>query len=157
MHLCTSPNYHTAVTTFAGNALNSGHRVVFMDKWDPAETLAKIERYSVTHTHMVPTQFHRMLQLPDEVKARYDVSSMRWAIHAAAPCPIDVKQKMLDWWGPVIWEYYGATEGGGTTATPEDWLKYPGHGRQPVGDLRAEDHRRRRQPSWRPACPAPSG
>ena len=126
VHLCTSPNYHTAVTTFAGNALNSGHRVVFMDKWDPAETLAKIERYSVTHTHMVPTQFHRMLQLPDDVKAKYDVSSMRWAIHAAAPCPIDVKQKMLDWWGPVIWEYYGATEGGGTTATPEDWLKYPG-------------------------------
>jgi long-chain acyl-CoA synthetase len=126
VHLCTSPNYHTAVTTFAGNSLNSGHRVVFMDKWDPAETLAKIEQYSVTHTHMVPTQFHRMLQLPDDVKSRYDVSSMRWAIHAAAPCPIDVKQKMLDWWGPVIWEYYGATEGGGTTATPEDWLKYPG-------------------------------
>ena len=126
VHLCTSPNYHTAVTTFAGNALNSGHRVVFMDKWDPEETLAKIERYSVTHTHMVPTQFHRMLQLPDDVKSKYDVSSMRWAIHAAAPCPIDVKQKMLDWWGPVIWEYYGATEGGGTTATPEDWLKYPG-------------------------------
>jgi long-chain acyl-CoA synthetase len=75
---------------------------------------------------MVPTQFHRMLQLPDEVKDRYDLSSMRWAIHAAAPCPIDVKQKMLDWWGPVIWEYYGATEGGGTTATPEDWLAHPG-------------------------------
>lgn len=126
VHLCTSPNYHTAVTTFAGNALNSGHRVVFMDKWDPTETLAKIEQYSVTHTHMVPTQFHRLLQLPDAVKGQYDLSSMRWAIHAAAPCPIDVKQKMLDWWGPVIWEYYGATEGGGTTATPEDWLKYPG-------------------------------
>jgi long-chain acyl-CoA synthetase len=126
VHLCTSPNYHTAVTTFAGNALHSGHTVVFMDKWDPEETLAKIDRYKVTHTHMVPTQFHRMLQLPEEVKARYDVSSMRWAIHAAAPCPIDVKQKMLDWWGPVIWEYYGATEGGGTTASPEDWLKYPG-------------------------------
>jgi long-chain acyl-CoA synthetase len=126
VHLCTSPNYHTAVTTFAGNALHSGHKVVFMDKWDPERTLELIERHRVTHTHMVPTQFHRMLQLPDEVRARYDVSSMRWAIHAAAPCPIDVKQKMLDWWGPVIWEYYGATEGGGTTATPEDWLKYPG-------------------------------
>ena len=89
-----------------------------MDKWDPEQTLEKIQTYKVTHTHMVPTQFHRMLQLPDDVKAAYDVSSMRWAIHAAAPCPIDVKQKMLDWWGPVIWEYYGATEGGGTTATP---------------------------------------
>jgi long-chain acyl-CoA synthetase len=75
---------------------------------------------------MVPTQFIRMLQLPDETKQKYDVSSMKWAIHAAAPCPVDVKRKMLDWWGPVIWEYYGATEGGGTTATPEDWLKYPG-------------------------------
>ncbi len=126
VHLSTSPNYHTAVTTFAGNSLNSGHRVVYMDKWDPEQTLAKIEQYRVTHTHMVPTQFHRMLQLPDDVRSKYDVSSMRWAIHAAAPCPIDVKQKMLDWWGPVIWEYYGATEGGGTTATPEDWLKYPG-------------------------------
>jgi long-chain acyl-CoA synthetase len=126
VHLCTSPNYHTAVTTFAGNALNSGHAVVFMDKWDPEQTLAKIERYRCTHTHMVPTQFSRMLQLPNDVKTKYDVSSMRWAIHAAAPCPIDVKRKMLDWWGPVIWEYYGATEGGGTTATPEDWLKYPG-------------------------------
>jgi long-chain acyl-CoA synthetase len=126
VHLSTSPNYHTAVTTFAGNALHAGHAVVCMDKWDPEQTLALIERYRCTHTHMVPTQFHRMLQLPEDVKARYDVSSMRWAIHAAAPCPIDVKRKMLDWWGPVIWEYYGATEGGGTTATPEDWLKYPG-------------------------------
>ncbi len=141
VHLCTSPNYHTAVTTFAGNALHSGHTVVFMDKWDPEETLAKIERYRVTHTHMVPTQFHRMLQLPEETKARYDVSSMRWAIHAAAPCPIDVKQRMLDWWGPVIWEYYGATEGGGTTATPEDWLKYPGTvgAPWPISELKITD------------------
>jgi long-chain acyl-CoA synthetase len=75
---------------------------------------------------MVPTQFIRMLQLPDEVKQKYDVSSMRWAIHAAAPCPVDVKRKMLDWWGPVIWEYYAATEGGGTIAPPDEWLKYPG-------------------------------
>ena len=126
VHLSTSPNYHTAVTTFAGNALQAGHTVVFMDKWDAEETLKKIERYGCTHTHMVPTQFHRMLMLPEEVRAKYDVSAMKWAIHAAAPCPIDVKRKMLDWWGPVIWEYYAATEGGGTTASPEDWLKYPG-------------------------------
>ena len=90
---------------------------------------------------MVPTQFHRMLQLPDDVKAKYDVSSMKWAIHAAAPCPIDVKRKMLDWWGPVIWEYYGATEGGGTTATPEDWLKYPGTvgSAWPISELKITD------------------
>jgi long-chain acyl-CoA synthetase len=126
VHLSTSPNYHTAVTTFAGNALHAGHTVVFMDKWDPEETLRLIERYGCTHTHMVPTQFHRMLQLPDAVRAKYDVSAMKWAIHAAAPCPVDVKQKMLAWWGPVIWEYYAATEGGGTVAPPEEWIQYPG-------------------------------
>jgi long-chain acyl-CoA synthetase len=126
VHLCTSPNYHTAVTTFAGNALHSKHTVVFMDKWDAQETLRLIERYRCTHTHMVPTQFIRMLQLPDDVKQRYDVSSMRWAIHAAAPCPVDVKRRMLEWWGPVIWEYYAATEGGGTIAPPDEWVKYPG-------------------------------
>ncbi len=97
-----------------------------MDAWDAEETLAKIERYRCTHTHMVPTMFRRMLRLPDEVKKAYDVSSMRWAIHAAAPCPVDVKQAMLDWWGPVIYEYYAATEGGGTLATPEEWLAHPG-------------------------------
>jgi long-chain acyl-CoA synthetase len=126
VHLCTSPNYHTAVTTFAGNALHAGHTVVFMDKWNPEEALRLIEKYGCTHTHMVPTQFKRMLQLPDDVKNKYDVSSMKWAIHAAAPCPVDVKKAMLAWWGPVIWEYYAATEGGGTIASPEDWMKYPG-------------------------------
>ncbi|MCZ7526225.1 MAG: acyl-CoA synthetase [Acidimicrobiia bacterium] len=141
VHLCTSPNYHTAVTTFAGNSLQAGHTVVFMDRWDPEETLAKIERYRCTHTHMVPTQFKRMLQLPEEVRTRYDVSSMRWAIHAAAPCPVDVKRAMLDWWGPVIWEYYAATEGGGTLATPEDWLKYPGTvgNAWPISELKIVD------------------
>src|SRR6185437_1494639 len=126
VHLSTSPNYHTAVTTFAGNSLHMGHTVVCMDKWDAEETLRLIERYGCSHTHMVPTQFIRMLQLPEETKEKYDVSAMKWAIHAAAPCPVDTKRKMLEWWGPVIWEYYAATEGGGTTATPEDWLKYPG-------------------------------
>ncbi|MGQ0824027.1 MAG: acyl-CoA synthetase [Actinomycetota bacterium] len=126
VHLCTSPNYHTAVTTFAGNALHAKHAAVFLDRWDPEEALRLIERYRCTHTHMVPTQFIRMLQLPDDVKRKYDVSSMKWAIHAAAPCPVDVKRKMLEWWGPVIWEYYAATEGGGTLAPPDEWLKYPG-------------------------------
>jgi long-chain acyl-CoA synthetase len=126
VHLCTSPNYHTAVTTFAGNSLQAGHRVVFMDKWDAEETLRLIDTYAVTHTHMVPTQFSRLLALPDDVKAKYDVSSMRWAIHAAAPCPPDVKWAMLEWWGDCIWEYYAATEGGGTVAPPEEWKQHPG-------------------------------
>jgi long-chain acyl-CoA synthetase len=141
VHLSTSPNYHTAVTTFAGNSLHMGHTVVCMDKWDAEETLRLIERYRCTHTHMVPTQFIRMLQLPDDVRQRYDVSSMKWAIHAAAPCPVDTKRRMLEWWGPVIWEYYAATEGGGTIAPPDEWLKYPGTvGRVwPIAELKVTD------------------
>jgi long-chain acyl-CoA synthetase len=141
VHLCTSPNYHTAVTTFAGNSLHMEHAVVCMDKWDPETALALIERHGCTHTHMVPTQFHRMLQLPDDVRAKYDVSSMRWAIHAAAPCPVETKRKMLAWWGPVIWEYYAATEGGGTIAPPDEWLRYPGTvGRPwPTSELKITD------------------
>jgi long-chain acyl-CoA synthetase len=141
VHLCTSPNYHTAVTTFAGNALHAGHTVVFMDKWDPEEALRLIQTYGCTHTHMVPTQFKRMLQLPDDTKKKYDPSAMKWAIHAAAPCPVDVKKAMLAWWGPVIWEYYAATEGGGTIASPEDWMKYPGTvGKTwPVSELKITD------------------
>ncbi len=141
VHLCTSPNYHTAVTTFAGNSLHSKHKVVFMDRWNPEEALRLIETYRCTHTHMVPTQFIRMLQLPDEVRAKYDVSSMTWAIHAAAPCPVDTKRKMLEWWGPVIWEYYAATEGGGTLAPPDEWIKYPGTvGRAwPTSELKITD------------------
>jgi long-chain acyl-CoA synthetase len=126
VHLVTSPNYHTAVTQFGGNALQMGHTLALMDKWTPEGTLEMIQRTRATHTHMVPTQFHRMLHLPEEVKQRYDVSSMKVAIHAAAPCPQHVKRAMLDWWGPVVYEYYAATEGGGTIATPEDWIAHPG-------------------------------
>ena len=126
VHLVAAPNYHTAVTTFGGNSLQAGHTIVQMDKWEPEETLRLIDRYGVTHTHMVPTMFHRMLALPDDVKEQYDISSMRWAIHAAAPCPVDVKRRMLEWWGPVIYEYYAATEGGGTLVTPEEWVTKPG-------------------------------
>ena len=126
VHLSTSPNYHTAVTTFAGNSLHMKHTVVCMDKWDAEETLRLIERYGCTHTHKVPAQFIRMVQRPDDVKKKYDVSAMKYAIHAAAPCPVETKRRMLEWWGPVIWEYYAATEGGGTIAPPDEWLKYPG-------------------------------
>src|SRR5439155_546552 len=78
------------------------------------------------NTHMVPTHFGRLLALPEETRQRYDISSMRWILHAAAPCPVGVKRAMLDWWGPRVYEYYAATEGGGTLATPEDWLAKPG-------------------------------
>jgi long-chain acyl-CoA synthetase len=126
VHLVGSPLYHTAVLMFAGSSLHYGHTVVLMDKWTPEACLAAIQRYRVTTTHMVPTQFHRLLALPDEVKAKYDVSSLEHVVHAAAPCPIDVKRRMLDWWGPVIYEYYAASEGGGTLVTPEEWVQYPG-------------------------------
>jgi long-chain acyl-CoA synthetase len=126
VHLVTSPIYHTAVTVYGGGALHLGHTVVCMDGWDAEEALALTERYRVTNSHMVPTQFKRMLSLPEDVRAKYDLSSMRWLVHAAAPCPVGIKRAMLDWWGPVIYEYYAATEGGGTLATPQDWLAHPG-------------------------------
>src|SRR5262245_8214807 len=126
VHLCGSPLYHTAVLVFAGASLHLGHPVVLMDRWTPEETLRLIERHRVTTSHMVPTQFHRLLALPEEVRRRYDVSSTRTMVHAAAPCPVDVKQRMLAWWGDSIWEYYAATEGGGTVVRPAEWRARPG-------------------------------
>jgi long-chain acyl-CoA synthetase len=126
VHLVGSPLYHTAVLMFAGCSLHMGHGVVLMDKWLPERHLQLIEKYRVTTSHMVPTQFHRLLALPDEVRSRYDLSSMRAMIHAAAPCPIDIKRRMLEWWGPVVWEYYAASEGGGTVVSPSEWLQKPG-------------------------------
>jgi long-chain acyl-CoA synthetase len=126
VHLVSAPNYHTAVTVFGGSALHMGHTLVYMDAWDAEQTLALVERYRVTNTHMVPTHFKRMLSLPEQTRGRYDISSMTWLIHAAAPCPVRIKRAMLDWWGPCVYEYYAATEGGGTIVTPEDWLARPG-------------------------------
>jgi len=126
VHLCCSPLYHTAVLNFATISLQLGHPVVLTDGFDPEAVLALIERHRVTHTHMVPTQFRRLLALPAHVRSRYDVSSMRAAIHSAAPCPREVKRQMIDWWGPVITEYYAATEGGGTGITATEWLERPG-------------------------------
>ncbi len=126
VHLVSAPNYHTAVTVFGGSALHMGHTLVYMDSWDGEQALALVERYRVTNTHMVPTHFKRMLSLPEPTRRRYDLSSMKWLIHAAAPCPIGIKQAMLDWWGPCVYEYYAATEGGGTIATPDDWATRPG-------------------------------
>ncbi|RII14629.1 Long-chain-fatty-acid--CoA ligase FadD13 [Streptomyces sp. YIM 130001] len=126
VHLVCSPLYHTAVLQFAGAALHIGHRIVLMDRWQPEDMLRLMATHRCTHTHMVPTQFHRLLALPDEVRASYDVSAMRHAIHGAAPCPEHVKRSMIDWWGNCVEEYYAASEGGGAFATAEDWLKKPG-------------------------------
>ncbi|MEP7023770.1 MAG: acyl-CoA synthetase [Actinomycetota bacterium] len=125
-HLLTSPNYHAAGTTFGGGAIHLGHTMVCMDGFDAELTLEMVERYQITNTHMVPTQFKRMLSLPWDIRHRYDISSMRWLLHGGAPCPVGIKHAMLEWWGPRIYEYYAATEGGGTVATPKDWLSRPG-------------------------------
>ncbi|GII61485.1 putative acyl-CoA ligase [Sphaerisporangium krabiense] len=126
VHLVTSPAYHTAVTLFSGTALHMGHTLVYMDEWDAEEMLRRCAAYRVTSSHMVPTHFKHLLSLPEEVRRAHDLSSMRWIIHAAAPCPVPVKRAMLDWWGDRVYEYYAATEGGGAIATPEDWRKHPG-------------------------------
>jgi long-chain acyl-CoA synthetase len=126
VHLCCSPLYHTAVLNFATISITLGHPVVLMDRFDPETLLALVERHRVTSSHMVPTQFKRLLALPEAIRARYDVSSLRCMIHAAAPCPPEVKRRMIDWWGPVVTEYYAATEGGGSVITATDWLDRPG-------------------------------
>jgi long-chain acyl-CoA synthetase len=126
VHLCGSPLYHTAVLNFAANSVTLGHPVVLMDRWDSAEALRLIELRRVTHTHAVPTQFRRLLALPAGERARFDPSSLRCVIHSAAPCPPETKRAMIDWWGPVIVEYYAATEGGGTLITAGQWLSKPG-------------------------------
>jgi long-chain acyl-CoA synthetase len=126
VHMCGSPLYHTAVLVFSSTSLHYGHAVVLMERWSPEACLEVIQKYRVTTSHMVPTQFHRLLALPEDVRKRYDVSSVRCMVHAAAPCPVDVKKRMIEWWGPAICEYYAATEGGGTLVGAEEWMKKPG-------------------------------
>jgi len=114
-----------------------------MEKFDAERALGLIERHRITAAQWVPTHFIRMLRLPDAVRAGHDLSSLKVAIHAAAPCPVPVKQAMLDWWGPVIHEYYAGTENNGLTAIgPEEWLAHKGSvGRAMVGELRIVDER----------------
>ena len=126
--LCTGPAYHAAPLLIdVIQPLSSGIGIVMMDKWDAEETLRLIETNRITHTHMVATMFHRLLNLPEDVRNRYDISSIKFLIHGAAPCPVYIKQAMIDWFGPVIWEYYAATEGGGGFLVgSEEWLTKPG-------------------------------
>lgn len=126
IHLCGSPLYHTAVLAFVASSLHFGHTVVLMDGWTAEKALDYISTYRITHTHMVPTQFRRLLLLPEEVRASHDCTSLRCVVHGAAPCEPSIKMAVMDWWGPIVWEYYGTTEGGGTIATPQQWLDHPG-------------------------------
>jgi len=106
--------------------LGAGASVVLMDGWDAEETLRLIAAHGVTHTHLVPTMFHRLLALPDDVRSRYDLSSLQSVMHGAAPCPVTVKRRMIEWFGPIITEYFAATEGGGTLVDAATWLQKPG-------------------------------
>jgi len=126
-YLATAPLYHSAPLTYGVQTQCAGGTLVLMEKFDAAQALALIERYRITHSQWVPTMFVRMLKLPPEQRRTHDLSSLRVAIHAAAPCPIDVKRKMIAWWGPILYEYYGTTEGNGlTTIDSQEWLAHPG-------------------------------
>ena len=137
VHLCTGPLYHAAPLAFSvASPMLWGVPIVLMDRWDPVETLRLVDQFRITHTHMVPTMFHRMLALPADVRTRYDLSSLRLVIHGAAPCPVPVKQRLIEWLGPIVVEYYAATEGLGTLIDSSTWLAHPGSvGRPMVRDL----------------------
>jgi long-chain acyl-CoA synthetase len=132
-----APLYHAAPLRFGGIVHSLGGTLVVAQRFDAEPALAAIQRHRVTHSQWVPTMFVRMLKLPEETRAGFDVSSIRVAIHAAAPCPKDVKQQMIDWWGPVLYEYYSSTEGNGvTTIDSAQWLEKPGSvGRSGLGTI----------------------
>ncbi|SNS96547.1 acyl-CoA synthetase [Rhodococcoides kyotonense] len=127
VYLSTAPLYHAAPLRTAASVQALGGTVVVMPKFDAETALTFIDRYRITHSQWVPTMFVRLLKLDRTVRDKYDTSSLRAAIHAAAPCPIDVKRAMIDWWGPILLEYYSSTElAGMTSITSEEWLKKPG-------------------------------
>ncbi|MDV6268479.1 MULTISPECIES: acyl-CoA synthetase [Rhodococcus] len=133
VYLSPAPLYHASPLVFSMSWHRLGATVVVMENFDPLQCLELIERHRVTSAQFVPTMFVRMLRLSPQERARYDLSSLRNAIHGAAPCPILVKQQMLDWWGPIIHEYYSGTEDvGASTITPEEWLTHPGSVGRPM-------------------------
>jgi len=141
IYLSPAPLYHSAPQAAVNLTIRVGGTVVIMEKFDPENYLELIETWGITHSQLVPTMFSRLLKLPDEVRRRYDLSSLEIAIHAAAPCPALVKEDVIKWWGPIIHEYYGATEGLGFTAcNSEEWLAHRGTvGKVLLGDLHILD------------------
>ena len=135
--LSPAPLYHTAPLAFGMSAHRLGATLVIMDRFDAEDVLRLIEKHRVTFMQMVPTMFIRLLALPDDVRAQYDISSLTRIVHAAAPCPVEVKRRMILWLGPIVYEYYGGSEGNGSTfITPEEWLTHPGSvGRADWGTL----------------------
>ncbi len=141
IYLSPAPLYHVAPLSFSMMTIHAGGTVVVMERFDALESLKLIQHYRVTHSQWVPTMFIRMLKLPEEVRDMYDISSMKIAIHGAAPIPIPVKEQMMEWWGPILFEAYGSSEGYGFAAiTPEEWLKHKGSvGRSYIGTAHVLD------------------
>ena len=151
VYLSPAPLYHSAPLNFTMAVMRIGATDVVMERFDAESTLALIERHGVTHAQFVPTMFVRILKLPEAVRHRYDLSSLRCVIHAAAPCPVEVKQQMMEWWGPIIHEYYGGTEGfAGTFIGPEEWLAHPGSVGKPMNPVHAVDEDGRELPTGEP-------
>ena len=122
--LMTGPMYHSAPNAYARAVIQLGGSLILMPRFDAEECLQLIERYEITHMHMVPTMFVRLLQLTNEQKQKYDLSSLESVVHGAAPCPPQVKLDMINWWGPIIHEYYGSTEAGLITVVDsQEWLE----------------------------------
>jgi len=141
VYLSPAPLYHAAPLRFSLRCLGLGGTVVTMRKFDAEGALRAIDMHRVTHSQWVPTMFVRLLALPKALQRRHDLSSHRMALHAAAPCPIEVKRRMLDWWGPIVWEYYtGSERAGATVISPQEWLAHPGSvGRAVQGTLHIVD------------------
>ncbi|HWS75288.1 MAG TPA: AMP-binding protein, partial [Quisquiliibacterium sp.] len=141
IYLSPAPLYHAAPLRFTMTVQRLGGTVVMMEHFDPEEYLKLVEKHRITHSQLVPTMFVRMLKLPEEARRKYDLSTLRCAIHAAAPCPVPVKEQMIAWWGPIIWEYYAGTEGNGMTMIDSaNWLTHKGTvGRAVIGKLRICD------------------
>ena len=137
VYLSTAPMYHAAPVRWNMSVLRAGGTCVLMARFDAERALEAIERHRVTHAQWVPTMFIRLLRLPEDVRRRHDLSSMKVAIHAAAPCPVEVKRAMIDWWGPILVEYYSGTEAVGRTSLDSiEWLAHPGSvGRPELGEI----------------------
>jgi acyl-CoA synthetase (AMP-forming)/AMP-acid ligase II len=151
-YLSPAPLYHSAPQASVAGALRLGATSVIMERFDAEQWLQLVERYRVTNCQMVPTMFSRLLKLPDDVRSKYDVSSIECIVHAAAPCPVPVKQAMIEWLGPVIVEYYSATEAHGFTyCNSEQWLEHPGTvGKALVGELLILDENEEPVPAGTP-------
>jgi fatty-acyl-CoA synthase len=152
VYLSPAPIYHSAPLGFSMGQLSLGGTVVMMEDFDPREALRWIETYRCNHSQWVPTMFTRMLKLPEEERSRYDVSSLRGAVHAAAPCPVPVKERMIEWWGPILTEYYGGTELNGLTFIDSPaWLEHRGSvGRAVIGSIRICDEMGAEMPPGEP-------